>query len=825
MKIQFQRKLLAVSLMAVSAGVAIPVYAQSSGSGALALEEIVVTARRRDETLQDVPLTVNAVTSEQLDNLNIRKFEDIQGVVAGLTLQENSIAANASVRGVRFDTFASGNNPTVEFYLNDAPTSSLSAMQAMFDVGQVEVLRGPQGTLRGRASPSGSITITSQKPVLDEFGGYVDATLTDISSRNTRAAVNLPIIENMLAVRVAGFWEENNQNDVTSVFTGDGSDYNGHGYRFSVGYEPTDTLAINTFYQRIEPDRSLYFPVESANLANPALPGSDILIKDSDRYSVQDLAEETYQDLERVGLEIAWEVGGHQLNYVGSYTEEGVARQSPADMTNAIDASSRATAWQGMVQELSTDQNSASHEFRVQSIEPLFDKVDYVVGAMLATNDPDNKVVNKTPLAIFFPVGGGNYVGPVAYSVTNTNISTGATGSEELSFFGNLTYHITDATELSGGLRRIDYENDRALIVGGTKLIGQGNVFGAAGDDGQDEWQKTIYSLSLKHDFNEDLMGYVTYGTSWRPGISAVGDFSLVKSELQKSFADLEPEESDSLEIGLRSTLMEDRLRLNASVFHQEFDNYPYRSGGAGVYYNKYDAVRNAQGQVIGLATSVAQFNFVSAVPVEVNGVELEAFFQATDNWDLGALFSYAKGEIDNGVVPCNDYLPHDGVPDSGGVPTVADIQAAAGSDNLTSCLSSDRANYAPLWTTTLTSEYSFMVAGMDAYVRGMWTLYGDSDNDPTNSVDDVDAYNILNLYTGVRDPEGTWEAMLYGKNILDTEEVISREANPGSLSYTGVDAVAQGAVSKLSGQVVSDYRQIGLTAPREFGINVKYNF
>ncbi len=782
---KFERTLLAASLMAVGSAPVVPALAQS-GNENVTLEEIIVTARRRDESLQDVPVTVNAVTADQIRDLNIRDVESLQSVVAGLTLQEDTIAPNASLRGVRFDTFASGNNATVEFYLNDAPISSQSAMQALFDVSQIEVLRGPQGTLRGRASPSGSITITTQRPILDEFGGYIDLTATDIDGNNARGALNIPIVENMLGVRVSGFWEENNINDVSSVFTGDTSEYEGHGYRLSVGFEPTDTITLNAMYQKVKPDREIWYPVESAHIIDPSLAPSDPFIEAEDRHAVMDTPEFTEQEQERFNLEASWVFAGQQLTYVYSETEQSVIRHNPVevDPTNAIDADGP-DAWQNLSQFLDSVQESGTHEIRLQSDEPLFGKIDYVVGFLQAENEPITHLLNPTLLAVFAPTGApppNDYVGPVAHSVTQTPITTG-NETDEQSWFANVTYHITDRTDVSAGLRRIDYEFDQNLIVNGTKLIGPGNVFGPAGDDGHREWEETIYSFSVSHDFTEDFMGYFSYGTSWRPGVTAVGDFSLLQSELQESFTTLPPEESESFELGFKSTWLDDRLRVNATVFHQEFDDYPYRAGGegsgGGIYFISYSANRDAQGNVIGLTPEVDQHNFVAAVPVEVNGVEIETSFRATDDWDLGALFSYAKGEIDDGLVPCNDYLPHDGVPDSGGVPTLNDIAAATGGlftgDNLAACNVDFRSNFAPLWTATLTSEYRFPLGAATGYVRGLWTLYGDSENDPSNPVDDVDSYNILNLYAGMRDPDGNWEAMIYGKNIFETEEILRR--------------------------------------------------
>ncbi len=214
----FRRAALPLALAMASA--ATPALAQDNGENRRAtatLQEIVVTARRRSETLQDVPIMVNAVTSEELNELNFRNLEDMESLVAGLTLEPDAIGSNASLRGVRLETFASGNNPTVQFYLNDAPTVTNLAMQAIFDIEQVEVLRGPQGTLRGRAAPSGAITIATKKPELNHFGGFVDATATDEGGQNVRAALNVPLIDDMLAFRAAGVFEENEGSQIESI--------------------------------------------------------------------------------------------------------------------------------------------------------------------------------------------------------------------------------------------------------------------------------------------------------------------------------------------------------------------------------------------------------------------------------------------------------------------------------------------------------------------------------------------------------------------------------------------------------------------------------
>jgi iron complex outermembrane receptor protein len=191
---------------------------KSSSGARPQVEEIVVTARRRDESLQDVPQTVNAVTNETIQKLNILKFEDIQAIVPGLTLSSGNTGYTtaATIRGASFQV-ESGATPTVEFYLNDALITSNFLFQSMYDIGQIEVLRGPQGTLRGRASPSGSITVTTRRPDLEEFGGYVNLSGTNTESSNAQGAFNVPLLRDKLALRLAGTYDENDYDEVRSI--------------------------------------------------------------------------------------------------------------------------------------------------------------------------------------------------------------------------------------------------------------------------------------------------------------------------------------------------------------------------------------------------------------------------------------------------------------------------------------------------------------------------------------------------------------------------------------------------------------------------------
>ena len=158
-----------------------------------ALQEVIVTARRREESLQDVPQTVDAVSGDTLAKLSFKRFEDLQGVIPGLTLTSGNdgFTTAATLRGAAYHV-QTGATPTVEFYLNDTLSGSNVLFQSTFDLGQVEVLRGPQGTLRGRASPSGSITVTTHKPDLDEMGPGVESVPAKRDPSGPRSTLGRP---------------------------------------------------------------------------------------------------------------------------------------------------------------------------------------------------------------------------------------------------------------------------------------------------------------------------------------------------------------------------------------------------------------------------------------------------------------------------------------------------------------------------------------------------------------------------------------------------------------------------------------------------------
>lgn len=786
-----------VSLLAVST----PTFAQDAAGEAPAAVhagepavvdggEIVVSARRKDESLQDVPLTVNVVSSETIQKLNIRDLKDIASVVPGLTLNPGLAVSGpvASLRGVNVDVIASGNNGTVEFYLNDAPISPGAVLQSIYDVGQIEVLRGPQGTLRGRASPSGSITVTTRRPDMDEFGGYAEGTVTSLDTINVQGAINAPLITDVLAVRVAGLLENNKANRVFSINNRlvDPSAKT-QAVRASLLFAPTSNLEFNASYSYLLKNSKLYDQVESLNLAL-GTPVVGTRVTTRDRAAVMDIPRDNRQSYEIFNWQAHYSFAGQRFDYVGSYSKQDLKSADPLDKGDFFGPQypGNATSPTQNLQNITSDQHTfvtqESHEFRLSSEERVAGFIDYTVGGLINRLEPPSDLMNRTPV----------FLGPVTPAnfgfIVETPIERRGRTLEN-ALFANLTAHVGEQTEVSGGIRQIHFQDS-------TNTAPNDVIYNA-----------TIWNASVKHRFNDDFMVYGTAGTSWRIGTgtnplilsrSGITTATITDPFLAELFTPT-PERSTSYEIGLRSSLFDRKMTLNVSAYHQKFEGFIFSTPA--VYITSFNGVTydNPARTVSGLAASV---------PAKVDGIEAEIAYQHSDNFNLGASLSYAKSKITNGQIPCSPASPPASDP-----PTVADIQGDSPTRQIVACTVNQSASTLAPFNASIQGEYSHPISGeIEGFVRGLANIKGNSKNDPRNPYDDVDAYALVNLYLGVRSDDSSWEVMGYAKNLFNTFRVLSRDT-----SATGVRTSA--------GTVLSNYRLITATDPREFGITARMAF
>lgn len=789
-----------VSLLALS----IPVNAQEAATEeAFAGEDIVVTARRRDESLQDVPLTVNAVTSATIEKLNIRDLKDITAVVPGLVLAPGTRTTGSvsSLRGLNVDNTSSGNNGTVEFYLNDAPVSAGGVLQSLYDIGQIEVLRGPQGTLRGRASPSGSITVTTKRPVMDEWGGYAQGTATSLGGLNLQGAINVPIIKDVLAVRVAGLFENNEGSRVKSVNSlGWEPSNKTRAFRVSARFTPTDSLELNGTYSHLVKNSIVWDQVESANIADPTAPASPRLIGARDRLAVENVPNVNHQAFDIFNWQARWSFAGQRLSYVGNYVKQDLFSFEPTDKGDLFDASFPGDAslpnndfsystfapglnLQNYGQASHSYTRQESHELRLSSDERLFGMVNYIIGGFINRTQPSTDSVSASRVNFTPSLAPANFTG----FTRQQTVRRGRT--LEKAVFGNLTVHLGEATEIAGGIRYLNYQEN---------LNGANNSFGA-----------TIWTASIKHKFTPDLMAYASAGTSFRVGSGTNAlilarniNVAGIRDPFLLSLVPITPERSKSYEIGLRSSWLDRKLMVNLSAFYQTFDNYIFPVSPFYVINNPTgaDPVPVSDANVVLTIASLA-----APVPAKVHGIEAEIAFRPSSNLSFSASLAYAKAKMSNAVVPCT--------PPGASTPATAAQIGLAPNQQVGRCNVNQSAGRAAPFSGSFQGEFQQPVNDrMNGFLRGLVQVYGNSENDPQNRFDDVPAYALLNLYAGVRAEDGSWEVSAYGKNLFNTLRVTDRASTPA------------GVASNL-GTLNSTYRVIGTTEPREFGITAKISF
>ena len=236
---------------AVIMGFQVPAFAQAS------LEEVIVTAQRTEQSLQDVPIAVTALTSDDLDVKQVITFSDLQLNVPGLNFgQTNFGAASVNLRGIGRLSTGNSFDQSVSYHVNEAPVGTSGVGLEQYDVARVEVLRGPQGTLFGRGATAGAINVITNKPDFDETYGSLKVTAGNYNTQKFEAMVNLPISEN-LAVRFAGY-DLQRDGFIDNLFLPN-SDYDGRNQnsgRFSLRWNASDATTIDLSFSNYNEESS-----------------------------------------------------------------------------------------------------------------------------------------------------------------------------------------------------------------------------------------------------------------------------------------------------------------------------------------------------------------------------------------------------------------------------------------------------------------------------------------------------------------------------------------------------------------------------------------
>ena len=749
------------------------------------LEEVIVTAQKREQSVQDVPMSVSVVQGEVLNELKMFNFEELRLVTTGLDLRAiDGRAGSIALRGIDYNPNSAASQ-AVDLYWNGTTlgtNASGGVFQQMFDIGRVEVLRGPQGALQGRTSPAGAIAIHTRMPDPGAgYGGVVQATVTDNSGINTQGAVNIPLVREKLAARIAVVYDTSNLDEIENVLGGGDSESETTASRLSLRWYPTDTLSTDLIWQYLENDIDTHIITAGTSTLDQGLP----VLDPEDRQGINPEVDRFEGEYNYVALNLNWEILGHQLTYVGGYSDldstrdfDGASGNSkvgfdPVDVTPEFPQVGATDSMLDSPQRFVDENETWSHELRFSSLGG--ERVQYIFGLYYAEED----AIFQREFMRDLPAGPGqslffNMIAPVPFEV------------EDIAVFTHFDVRLTEALSLQLGGRW----QERDLMASSNAFTTEDLLFPSglvteAGtvllelltpEEGGFKDDKVTGSLSLQYDFvGHDSVGYLSVATGWRPGGVNVSAQDL------REFQVFEEENSVAYELGLKSELLEGRLRVNTALFYQEFDDYIGRFPR--IPTNR-DGNPRPDGSPRGSASLTANGD------ATVTGIEIEVDYLVSEHWRAGGGLSYVEAEYDDASLPCND----------GNIPA-GEILNTCNSDGMT------LGPQSPL-SIRLSSEYSLPFEHFEGYVRGHYQ-FNDERDDPDAADGKLDDYWLFDLHLGLRGAANArWDVSLFARNLFDENGVTAIQ--PQFRDFTGVG---------------TGYQRVVVLPQRRLGLSARYRF
>lgn len=558
------------ALFACVAGAALlptAAYAQEEAPPALAEEiqgdEIVVTARKREERLIDIPQSVTAVTSEDLARLSATQFRDFANTVPALSFtSEGAGKTQVSLRGV---TAGIDIGPTVGIYVDDVPYGSSSAFSnattlaldvGLFDLDRVEVLRGPQGTLYGASTMGGLIKYVSIRPHLSQFGGAAQGGISETGDGglgyNLAGALNIPIVQGQAAIRASGFYSRDG-GFIDELNSGrdnvDRSDI--YGGRLDLLARPSERLSLRLtgFLQNIDRDGN---PAADFDLDGEPIDGS---------LEQRRLFTEPFRNRFRlISGTIDYDFGPAELTSITSYqTAEARFRQDASAVYVPVLAGFGLT-----LGSVAIDQGRSTDKFtqEVRLASKGEQRFEWLVGGFYTHEQSGNtqQTIQLDPSGQPFPLNLATLSIPSKY--------------EEYAGFGNLTFHLTDRFDVSGGLR---YAANRQRF----EQIGSGLLVGSVPETRTSD-EIATYLLNARYKFSRNATGYVRFATGYRPGGP---NFVVNDPDTGLPLAD-DVFRSDSLqsyEAGFRAQTPDRVFTLDLSAYHIDWKDIQVTTVAGGV--------------------------------------------------------------------------------------------------------------------------------------------------------------------------------------------------------------------------------------------------
>ncbi len=720
------------------------------------LEELVVTAQKRQESVQDVPISITAFSGEELTNRGLSSIQNIARFIPNFDMPAGNSLRNSSlrIRGIGSSSLNPGTESSVGVFLDGIfmPTSG-QAFGELVDIQSLEVLRGPQGTLYGRNTPVGALNVTTRRPT-QEFESLIRLTAGNFDKVGVNGYIGGGLSDNV-AGRLS-FWYTDRGGYQDNLLTGD--DVNDHseiGFRGKLLLTPSDNVEISLIAavsdiertccigEQIDPTGPLGIATPGFLAAQEAAGFAFRNFDDSDHIVDGDDVGDDQSDTFNLSAQIDWELAnGTVITSLTGYQDWETGALISAD------------SLRNPVFELRQNQANEilSQEFRI--VSPTGGSFDYVAGlyyynqeTVYLENGPWNNGLGANRVFPLPPAFSAFCPPPCTIqpgdeAVTNSDLET-----ESFAAYANFTFHLSEVWDVTAGIRFSN--DDKDAFIAHTNPAGNSFVFDnilfpetIPGNVSREE-DNVTWSLNTRYHITDDVLLFATTSTGFKSG-----GFNARRVAPGADF-EFENEDSFTVEAGIKSTWFDRRLLVNATVFDttlEDFQESIIAPSGAG------NITTNAGEQV-------------------VRGVESDFSFAASENFTINGSIAYLDAE----------YTDFDNA--QCGIGRMPDN--ANGSCNNTG----ETPGFSPEFQWTLGAQW-VQSYGSDYELRFRadysWT---DEQNLSRGTLDvpaNIDSVGLLNLQAIIARQSGSWELKAFVNNATDESYFIQAVRQPIGAAISG---------------------------------------
>ncbi len=624
------------------------------------IEEIIVTSRLREESIQDVPIAVSQFGEEAIKAIAPSTLRDFDGLTPNLFIGMNTAGPGASaiyIRGLGYADIEKTQTPNVGVVLDGVfIPSSTGQLIDTFDLESLEINRGPQAILWGRNTSGGTIVVRRGRPQLDDWGAKLLTTYGDFKGEGdghafkVQGVANIPLIEESMALRV-GYTYKDEDGYAINQLTGENRgaiDY--QAFNAKLLWEPTEDLSLLFNWDWIDDDSDI--PPQ-----DPTFDGDDPYVNRSDR----DPEELALYNLSVVSLEANYELPfGARFTSISAYWDSHDLVYQDFDGGFSDPSNPTTSDPNSVFGRLHTRREQEfdvfSQELRLQGTA-LDEALTYIAGFYYARDDHDHsqrteQQLQLPPAALAGVPGfdgvtclGGVFDGPTSPTLGLLCALPTSFASQEThltnhswALFGSLEYELpwVEGLRVNGGVRWINEEKEfdtRFDAISNSTLVGStlgANLLTLSGLE--DSWDDVLFEAGVNYQVLDNLLGYYRFAQGFRSG-----GFSLRGSEPATRPITFEPEGTDAHEVGLKSSWLDGRLVLNAAGFYTTVDGGQFSSILSGV-------------SAVGTNTLILNHG-----ETEIYGVELQGNLEPVENVNIYFALGWQKGKIKESIQEKNN--------------------------------------------------------------------------------------------------------------------------------------------------------------------------